>query len=94
MNTKSLTSPRKAYFHQNFPSRKLVIGWRCLREKDLTVTLRPLAKTVQGCRPSSGLVLSYALDRLFLVADNTAPTSSVLSFQSATAVANYFGVTS
>ena len=40
------------------------------------------------------MVLSYALDRLFLVADNAAPTSSVLSFQSATAVANYFGVTS
>jgi hypothetical protein len=38
--------------------------------------------------------LSYALDRLFLIADNTVPTSSVLSFESATAVANYFGVTS
>jgi hypothetical protein len=38
--------------------------------------------------------MSYALDRLFLVADNNAPTSSVLSFQSATAVANYFGLTS
>jgi hypothetical protein len=38
--------------------------------------------------------MSYALDRLFLIADNTAPTSSVLSFQTATAVANYFGVTS
>ena len=36
----------------------------------------------------------YALDRLFLIPENTAPTSSVLSFQSATAVANYFGVTS
>ena len=36
----------------------------------------------------------YALDRLFLTADNKAPTSSVLSFHSATAVANYFGVTS
>ena len=31
---------------------------------------------------------------LLLVVDNTAPTSSVLSFQSATAVANYFGATS
>jgi hypothetical protein len=40
------------------------------------------------------LALSYALNRLFLVADNNAPTSSVLSFQSATAVANYFGLTS
>ena len=58
------------------------------------ITLRPLAKTVQGCRPNPGPALSYALDRLFLIADNTAPTSSVLSFQSATAVANYFGVTS
>ena len=38
--------------------------------------------------------MSYALDRLFLILSNTAPTSSVLSFQSATAVANYFGVTS
>ena len=38
--------------------------------------------------------MSYALDRLFLIADNTVPTSSVLSFQSATAVANYFGVIS
>ena len=36
----------------------------------------------------------YALDRLFLIPENTAPTSSVLSFQSATAVANYFGETS
>ena len=36
----------------------------------------------------------YALDHLFLISDNMAPTSSVLSFQSATAVANYFGVTS
>jgi hypothetical protein len=36
----------------------------------------------------------YALDRLFLIPDNTAPSSSVLSFQSATAVANYFGPTS
>jgi Protein of unknown function (DUF3383) len=44
--------------------------------------------------PTPGLALSYALDRLFLIPDNTAPTSSVLSFQSATAVANYFGVTS
>jgi hypothetical protein len=38
--------------------------------------------------------LSNALARLFLIASNTAPTSSILSFQSATAVANYFGVTS
>ena len=36
----------------------------------------------------------YALDRLFLIPNNTAPTSSVLSFESATAVANYFGVKS
>ena len=36
----------------------------------------------------------YALDRLFLIINNVAPTSSVLSFQSATAVANYFGATS
>ena len=36
----------------------------------------------------------YALDRLFLIPDNTAPRSSVLSFQSETAVANYFGVRS
>ena len=36
----------------------------------------------------------YALDRLFLTAANTTPTNVVLSFQSATAVANYFGVTS
>ena len=63
-------------------------------KNDLTVTLHPLAKTVQGCRRNPGLALSYALDRLFLIPDNTAPTSSVLSFQSATAVANYFGVTS
>ncbi len=38
--------------------------------------------------------MSYALDRLFLVADYAAPTSTVFSFQSATAVANYFGLTS
>jgi hypothetical protein len=38
--------------------------------------------------------MSYALDRLFLMADNEVPTNTVLSFQSATAVANYFGVTS
>jgi hypothetical protein len=44
--------------------------------------------------PNPGTALSYALNRLLLIADNTAPTSSVLSFQSATAVANYFGVTS
>ena len=36
----------------------------------------------------------YALDRLFLITNNIALTSSVLSFQSATAVANYFGATS
>ena len=36
----------------------------------------------------------YALDRLFLEPDNTTPGTSVLSFNSATAVANYYGVTS
>ena len=44
--------------------------------------------------PAGTFSSPYALDRLFLMPNNTAPTSSVLSFQSATAVANYFGVTS
>ena len=36
----------------------------------------------------------YALNRLFLVGQNTTPANTVLSFSSATAVANYFGATS
>ena len=36
----------------------------------------------------------YALNRLFLEPDNTTPGTSVLSFNSATAVANYYGATS
>ena len=40
------------------------------------------------------IVSPPALTRLFLIPENEAPTSSVLSFQSATAVANYFGVKS
>ena len=36
----------------------------------------------------------YALNRLFLVWQNTTPATAVLSFNSATAVANYYGATS
>ena len=36
----------------------------------------------------------YALNRLFLVWQNTTPENAVLSFNSATAVANYYGATS
>jgi Protein of unknown function (DUF3383) len=36
----------------------------------------------------------YALNRLFLEAENTTPANSVLSFNSATAVANYYGARS
>ena len=36
----------------------------------------------------------YALNRLFLVGQNTTPANTVLSFNSATAVANYYGATS
>jgi len=36
----------------------------------------------------------YPLTRLFLIPENEAPTSSVLSFQSARAVENYFGASS
>ena len=44
--------------------------------------------------PAGTYTSPYALDRLFLEAALTTPGTSVLSFNSATAVANYYGATS
>src|SRR5271165_2424634 len=62
--------------------------------QDPAATYSPAGASAPITDPGGTYSSPYALNRLFLVWENITPDNTVLSFNSATAVANYYGATS